>query len=305
MTTEGNSTVLPCGHEVFDAAQTHYCEYVSLERLLALLQPNATGRAREFLHHDELQFVGVHQIAELGFAIHLHTLRAAIAAITEMPNGDSKRACTLLDRLIVWTRQHAAAVKVFHTMHPDDFGKFRDALAPASGAESIAFRMIEILSGIRPDSPYAENCGHAYTFREFLDRAPGPDPNEPKTRWWIPAFDDLAREVSLAAAFDSALVRAGVSLAIIYPLYATDADPRWLWLRELADRVHVYDKAFVDYRYAHIAVAQAIIGKKPGTGHTSGVPYLLAVAATARFHPELWRFKAARQPSRADGAWGV
>lgn len=55
MTTEGNPIVLPCGHEVLDAAQIHYCEYVSLERLLALQRPNAAGRARDFLQvADEL-----------------------------------------------------------------------------------------------------------------------------------------------------------------------------------------------------------------------------------------------------------
>lgn len=302
MTTEGNSTVLPCGHEVLDAAQVHYCEYISLASLLALLRPNAAVRARDFLHHDEFQFVGTHQIAELGFAIHLHTLRAAIAAITEMPNGDSKRACALLDRLIVWTRQHANIVKVFHTMHPDDFDEFRGSLAPASGAESIAFRMIEILSGIRPDSPYAEDRRQTYTYREFLDRAPGSGQNDPKTRWWIPAFDDLAHEVSLVAGFDLAVLRAGATLDVVY---AADPEGRWLWLRELADRVHAYDRAFVEYRYAHIAVAKAIIGQKPGTGHTSGVPYLLAVAETARFHPVLYRFKEARRPPRPESAWGA
>lgn len=300
--SENNGKILPCGHEVFDAAQTHYCEYISLERLLALLQPNAAERKRDFLHHDEFQFVGAHQIAEIGFAIHLHTLRAVIAALGEMPDGDSKRACTLLDRLIVWTRQHAAVVKVFHTMHPHDFGKFRSALAPASGAESISFRMIEILSGIRPDSPYAEYRRRVYTFREFLDRSPGPDPNEPKVRWWIPAFDDLARDVSLTVAFDLAVLRAGASIEV---MYANDPERGWLWLRELADRVHAYDRAFVEYRYAHAAMAKAIIGKKSGTGHTSGVPYLLAVAETARFHPVLYRFKEARHPRLPESAWGV
>src|SRR5690348_5792638 len=68
---EGRMPTLPCGHEVSDAEQVHYCSYLRLPELLAL-QP----RPEALRHHDELLFIITHQAFELWFRLILHELEA-------------------------------------------------------------------------------------------------------------------------------------------------------------------------------------------------------------------------------------
>ena len=66
-----------------------------------------------------------------------------------MLTGETWRARHLLRRAHViegcWSRQ----VDVLETMTPQDFGEFRAALAPASGFQSVQFRELEFLSGLK------------------------------------------------------------------------------------------------------------------------------------------------------------
>ena len=58
-------------------------------------------------------------------------------------------------------------------------------------------------------------------------------------------------------------------------------------LYELAERLVDLDHRFQTWRFQHMKTVERIIGHKPGTGGTSGVPYL-AKALRLRFFPELW-----------------
>lgn len=300
---QGNgSWVLPCGHEVVSREQVHYCEYISLAPLLALVGPNQATRPRDFHHHDEFQFVVVHQMTELAFGLHLRTLRECVRVLAadEYPQADH-----LLKRLVKLIKYHHHLVSLLMSMTPEDFFKFRAQLAPASGAESYQFREIEILSGLRAESPYFEARGQAFTFRQSLDRKPGTKPGQFGSRWWLTRFNDLLKEPSLAETFDDALVRKELNLSDLFaPIHKEREDVGWL--RRIARHLYEYETAFLHYREQHAKVAHHHIGGEPGTGGSEGVGYLRAVARIARFHPRLYDFMSKRVAERGGSrAWDV
>ncbi len=263
-----------CEHEVLDLEQVHYCRYINLRALLGLSRPNVGfPDARDFLHPDEPQFIAVHQMVEIGFALHIETLWQLM---WKMEEEDYPSAVKLVKRLTNWTELHGTLMSALKTnMEPKSFFEFRGALAPASGLESEQYRIIEILSGIEPDDTYATDRGVDYTFRGFLDRGAEAGEGQPKVRLWTPRLSELSKGNTVRK-----ILRAKVAkLGVIH-----EDNP----VNPLTQALIEYDKAFCSLRKAHMSVATRQIGAKPGTGHTEGVPYLKSAVEKARFFPELW-----------------
>src|SRR5262252_6303957 len=109
--------------------------------------------------HDELLFITVHQCYELWFAQLLFELTAVRDA---MLTGETWRARHMLRRTHVIEELLVRQVDVLETMTPQDFGEFRAALAPASGFQSVQFRELEFLSGLK-------DPGFVRRFRSLTD----------------------------------------------------------------------------------------------------------------------------------------
>src|SRR5712664_2735679 len=116
--------------------------YGSYLRLLELLQLQ-TGLSEE---HDELLFIVAHQAYELWFKVVLHELAGARSRIEA---DDIFYARHLLRRVLVIEKLLVEQIEVLETMSPQDFLAFRSQLAPASGFQSVQFREIEFLSGLK------------------------------------------------------------------------------------------------------------------------------------------------------------
>lgn len=272
-----------CQHELHDSGQVHYCTYIGLESLLALTVPfPGTDQARAFIHDDEPQFQVVHQMIELGFANHIWTLARTIELIDD---GEFTRAEAFVQRMIAWCSVYGNVMKVFATMRKENFDELVEHLVPASGAESEQHRIIELLSGLEPDDPYVNERGKDYTFREFLDRPPGPDKREPKTRWWTPRLNEIAAGPTVRKSIRKALAARSIAIGNAQTEEVQREHPA---LVSLLGALVRYDKAFRAFRTVHVGVGRQQVGARPGSGHTSGVPYLASVAETARFYPELW-----------------
>ncbi len=325
MPEESEWSRLACGHEVRDPSAVHYCSYIDVLRITAARPPHRDGGRG---HHDEYQFIRVHQVCELVFDEMRNELRRAIADV-----GIEKytEATQFVDRLTAWLKVLNHTVRTLKTMRPQSFDAFRGFLAPASGLESHQFREVEILSGLRPDSPYAELRRGEGTvmvrYREMLERASG------NTRLWTKCMSEVAQEPSLRSAFNDALVRAGC--APVLQLYARRKphDP----LRVLADALYRYDREFLSHRRVHIDVVEqqftglvalerarrkqeqpddaSVVSPETVKGTAEqgthqpkealAIPYLRGVIATARFFPELWDYKQAREHDRAQGPWST
>ncbi len=131
-------------------AQTeHYADYLQLDKIL-----NAQELVSERVgdeKHEEMLFIIVHQAHELWFKQILYELDSINQIFSEKVINDTlllvleKR----LNRIIVIQNLLLEQLNTLGTMTPMDFLEFRDMLVPASGFQSLQFRLLEIKLGIK------------------------------------------------------------------------------------------------------------------------------------------------------------
>src|SRR5947207_8835370 len=118
-----------------------YGAYLRIPELLGLQQPLSAPA-----HHDEALFVIIHQVYELWFKLILHETDSAAAEL----EGDRLHEGTrLLRRVVEIQRLLIQQVRILETMRPQDFLGFRYHLNPASGFQSVQFRELEFLLGLK------------------------------------------------------------------------------------------------------------------------------------------------------------
>ena len=128
-----------------------YAEYLRLDRLLSSQSPKSTERGSPA--HDEMLFIVVHQAYELWFKQVLHELDSVLALFRQ-DSVDERNigvAVSRLQRIIEIQKILVEQLRVLETMTPLDFLDFRDLLVPASGFQSLQFRLIENKLGLRPE----------------------------------------------------------------------------------------------------------------------------------------------------------
>jgi tryptophan 2,3-dioxygenase len=139
----------------------YYADYLQLERLLGSQQMQSALHGRPA--HDEMLFILVHQAYELWFKQILWELDAVLATFrsASVPEEALGQAVLRLGRILEIQRVLLQQVDVLETMTPLDFLDFRDELFPASGFQSVQFRLIENKLGMRRgdrlqinDAPY-------------------------------------------------------------------------------------------------------------------------------------------------------
>lgn len=113
-----------------------YWDYIQLDTLLSLQKPKTDFK-------DEMIFVTYHQITELYFKLILWELEQ----LTDGSVTDSKVFLDKVNRLNRYFKQLTDSFVIMtEGMEREQFAKFRMALMPASGFQSVQYRMIEILS---------------------------------------------------------------------------------------------------------------------------------------------------------------
>ena len=232
-----------------------YGSYLALPELLDL-QHTLTDA------HDEMLFIVIHQVYELWFKLLLYELEAARDA---MAAGEAYWASHSLRRVSAIEDVLVSQIDVLNTMRPQDFLAFRAELAPASGFQSVQFREIEYLSGLR-DPVYLERIELTDDERSRLERR--------------------LREPSLWDAFITLLERhGGPSLLDI----AHDRD-RYGALFDVAEALLDHDEALSRWRSHHVQMVERQLGSKSGTGGSTGVSYL-KTTTDKRLFPELWALR--------------
>ena len=164
-------------------------------------------------------------------------------------------------------------VSVIESMSPQDFLAFRKNLAPASGFQSVQFREVEFISGIK-DERYIERLTPDEDEGERLRRRM----QEP-TIW--DAFCALLESRGLPMPADDAEVRLQSLLTM-----ARDRD-RYDEEFYLSEALLQHDEQFALWRHRHVLMVERQIGTKSGTGGSTGAPYLRGTLEK-RFYPELW-----------------
>ena len=235
-----------------EGRELSYGTYLKVQELLDLQK----GLTQE---HDELLFIVAHQVYELWFKVVLFELEAARDRIDA---DDIFFARHYLHRVHVVERVLIEQIEVLETMSPQDFLAFRSKLAPASGFQSVQFREIEFLSGLK-EPKYLERIEATTDEKARLHR-----------RLEEPSIDDAFRRL---------LVRRGSpSLLDVF----RDRE-RYGDLFDLCEALLDHDEAFAHWRARHVLMVERQIGDKTGTGGSTGAQYLRTTLGK-RFYPELW-----------------
>jgi tryptophan 2,3-dioxygenase len=119
---------------MFHSKFVSYWEYVHLDTLLTLQTPRTD-------FPDELIFITYHQITELYFKLILHEMMQ----LREKENIDGEYFYKKIFRINWFLGQLIESFDIIAVgMDQEQFVKFRAALTPASGFQSVQYRMIEI-----------------------------------------------------------------------------------------------------------------------------------------------------------------
>jgi tryptophan 2,3-dioxygenase len=236
------------------AGGTDYATYLLIDDLLGLQRPLTPDA------HDELLFIVVHQSYELWFKLILHELTRAR---DELLAGRPQAAAPRLRRAVAVERLLLGHLDVLETMSPDGFLEFRDPLAPASGFQSVQFRKIEWISGLRDMFPKdATPPGGPDLYAAFREAAALPEGREER----LGALAELYRD--------------------------HESDPARAVLHDVAELLVDHDEGVALWRSHHVLMAAREIGTRAGTGGSPGVPYL-ETTLSRRFFPELWDVRVA------------
>jgi len=153
-----------------------YSEYLHLGRLLSCQQPKSAEHGQPA--HDEMLFIVVHQAYELWFKQVLHEL-GSVRALLRQDSVDERSigvAVSRLQRVIEIQKILIDQLRILETMTPLDFLDFRDLLVPASGFQSLQFRLIENSLGLRPELrralPESEGPSLFALVEKWLERTP-------------------------------------------------------------------------------------------------------------------------------------
>ena len=215
----------------------------------------------------------IHQVYELWFKellFELETVRQL------MHDRELHRALHYMERVHAIERVLIEQIPVLESMSPQDFLEFRVHLAPASGFQSVQFREIEFVSGLKDEtylSRLTPGDEEAARLRRRLSEA---------TLW--DAFCEVldARGLPMPAG-DEGTRRESLLLL------ARDRD-RFPNEHALSETLLTHDELFTLWRMRHVLMVERQIGSKTGTGGSTGASYL-RTTLDKRFYPELWALR--------------
>jgi len=134
----------------------YYADYIELDKILASQHPRSFETASPA--DDELLFIIVHQAFELWFKQILFELdRVRSIFAQEHINDNTPDMSTVvhkLKRVVKILELLNRQFDVLEMMTPLDFLEFRNILVPASGFQSLQFRLIEARLGLKMDQRY-------------------------------------------------------------------------------------------------------------------------------------------------------
>jgi tryptophan 2,3-dioxygenase len=275
MTDPENLRALEQGMEIDLRDRMTYGGYLRLDTLLSAQQPLSDPP-----HHDEMLFIIQHQVAELWLKLVIHELRAAIGRIRR---DDLDNALKILARVKKVQQQLFEQWGVLETLTPAEYLQFRDVLGPSSGFQSLQYRMVEFLLGNK----------NSDMLRVF-DHDPGARAQLEEVLRGPSLYDEFLRCLArrghaLPAAcldrdFSLPHRRVPELIPVLKRIYENPAAfwPEYHFCEQLVD----IEESFQLWRFRHMKTVERIIGRRRGTGGSSGVGFLKK-ALDLTFFPEL------------------
>ncbi len=295
----------------------YYSEYLQLDKILNAQLPESSKEGIKA--DDEMLFVIIHQTYELWFKQILFELNVIrdVFKQTNIPNNSPdiynsvhriKRICKILEVAVM-------QMSIMETMTPLDFLDFRDLLRPASGFQSIQFKIIEATLGLGYGQRHGQNYYISQLNQQDIDRVKEAEAQESLlvliNKWlermpyasapfvtadfwreYRNAYEGTLQEAEKInlTAFDKLFIdetnypaerRFSITAnrnALFIMLYR---DYPLLHLPyELISSLLEIDEGLSMWRHRHIHMVQRTIGKRVGTGGSTGAEYLRAAADT-------------------------
>lgn len=253
-----------------------YSNYLKIDELLSLQEYRSESR-----EHDEMLFIIIHQTYELWFKQILHEFGKLRKDLKE---GKTWTAVKTMRRVLTILKTMVAQIDILETMTPLEFNSFRGFLDEASGFQSVQFREMEILCGLR--SPH-------------MIKAHEDQPN------YVARMKERMEEPTLWESFCNYLQQQGYEIelpkrknnhGLMFEsneqlqktlLHIMKNDPETAMLCELFVD---FDEGMQEWRYRHVKMVERTIGNKKGTGGSDGVTYLKGTLHQ-RIFPDLWEIR--------------
>lgn len=256
-----------------------YGGYLRLDTLLAAQQPLSDPP-----HHDEMLFIIQHQTSELWLKLMIHELRGAVVQLRQ-DNVDS--ALKMLARVKKVLRQLVEQWSVLETLTPSDYLQFREVLGPASGFQSLQYRMVEFLLGNKHAAMlkvFAHDEVASAQLRQVLEAPSLYD----EFLAWLARRGHAVPGVLLQRDVRESHERCGELVPVFKRIYENTDD---FWEEyHLSEQLVDLESDFQLWRFRHMRTVMRIIGFRRGTGGSSGVGFLKR-ALDLTFFPELFEVR--------------
>jgi tryptophan 2,3-dioxygenase len=256
-----------------------YAGYLHLDTLLSAQRPQSQPP-----HHDEMLFIIQHQTSELWLKLMIHELRAVLAHL-RMERLDP--CFKILARVKLIQKQLTEQWSVLETLTPSDYLQFRDVLGPASGFQSLQYRIVEFLLGNKNVEMLAAFAHHPAAQSELRGVLEQPSLYDEFLRWLarrghaVP-LHCLERDVTQPHVREPAL------LPVFKRIYE---NTELFWnAYDFCEQLVDLEVNFQLWRFRHMKTVERIIGYRRGTGGSSGVGFLKQ-ALSLTFFPELFEVR--------------
>ena len=295
----------------------YYSDYLQLDKILGAQQMESTKHGRKPAH-DEMLFIIIHQSYELWFKQILFEV-GSVLDILSQPNiqdnsPDLFEVNHRLKRVVTIFHMLIDKINVLETMTPLDFLDFRNMLRPASGFQSIQFKLLEAYLGLRMENRYgksyytsqlkpadveiiknAENVKPLITLvNEWLERTPFFDDK----KYWQGWENNTPFWQKYSQAYGESLVEGEKFNLSRFEevVLGVDKKPEWNLspkARRAALFIMMYrdypllqlpfqllnvlleiDESLATWRYRHMNMVHRMIGTRTGTGGSTGKDYL-------------------------------
>ncbi len=326
----------------------YYGDYLNVSKLTNLQAPESLKYGE--MAHDEMLFIVIHQTYELWFKQILFELDS-IQNIFKDNFVENRNLLTVLhrtERICEILKILNSQMDVMETMTSLDFMDFRDYLNPASGFQSIQFRLMETKLGLTYKKrtleekkffntrlndqdkkrlakelerksllellenwlermPFAEMKGFDFwdKYKEVIDKSLDQDLKTIKSNETLSDFQKTIEMQNLISTRDSFkflfdhdayesllkkneahLSRKALLNSIFIFLYRDE--PILQVPFKILDQMVELDELITTWRYRHAIMAHRILGKKIGTGGSSGHDYLKKSAENNRIYTDLF-----------------
>src|SRR5690606_24546915 len=140
------------------SGSVYYPDYLQLDKVLGAQAPESDKAGVKA--HDELLFIIIHQTYELWFKQILHEVGSVIEIFEDEHvddnGGELNVAVHRMERVHTILQVLVHQIDILETMTPLDFLDFRDLLRPASGFQSLQFKVLEARLGLKMENRFGK-----------------------------------------------------------------------------------------------------------------------------------------------------